>query len=85
MHDAYINGYYEECRRFFATMFNKAFKGNDALYKALITGILKVAKSSLFSELNNVKVYTTLSKKYAEYFGFTEQETDELLDRAGLS
>ena len=84
VHDAYVHGYYEELRSFLAAMFGKTFKGNNFLARALITGILKVAKSSLFSELNNVKVYTTLSKRYAEYFGFTEEETDDLLDRASL-
>ena len=86
IHDAYIYNYYEDCRSFLANMFNRAFKGNDTLHKALITGILKVAKASLFSELNNVKVYTILDDaRYPQYFGFTEEETDDLLDRAGLS
>ena len=52
--------------------------------KGLITGILKVAKAGLFSDLNNPKIYTTLSHKYADSFGFTSQETDGLLDRADL-
>ena len=65
-------------------MFGKTFKGNAFLARGLITGILKIAKASLFSELNNLKVYTTLSKKYAAYFGFTQEETDNLLNRVGL-
>ena len=86
LHAAFINNYYEKGRNFIASMFHNAFKGNDFLYKALITGILKIAKSSLFSELNNVEVYTTLSSpNYAQYFGFTEKETDGYLDRANLS
>ena len=86
LHDAFVSGYYEEMRSLISTMFNKTFKGNDFLYKALITGILKIAKSSLFSELNNVEVYTTLSsRKFANRFGFTEEETDDYFDRAGLS
>jgi len=85
LHDAYIQGYYEDMRSFMATVFNKTFKGNSFLHKALITGILKIAKSSLFSELNNVKDYTTLrSPRYAQYFGFTEEETNDYLDRADL-
>ena len=84
INDAYVHGYYESCRSFLAAMFGQAFKGNDFLANGLITGILKVAKASLFSELNNPKVYTTLSKKYANKFGFTTAETDDLLDRAGL-
>ena len=85
MHDAYVHGYYEGCRNFLAAFFHSAFKGNNALDKALITGILKVAKSSLFSELNNVEVYTMLDDaRYPQYFGFTQEETDDLLDHAGL-
>ena len=86
IHDAYVHDYYEACRSFLAAMLGKTFKGNNFLERALITGILKVAKSSLFSELNNVKVYTMLDDaRYPQYFGFTEKETDDLLDRAGLS
>ena len=86
INDAYLHGYYEESRNFLAALFHSAFKGNNALHKALITGILKVAKSSLFSELNNVEVYTMLDdSRYPHYFGFTEEETDDFLDRAGLS
>ena len=85
MQDAYVHGYYEACRDFFGAFLHSAFKGNNALDKALITGILKVAKSSLFSELNNVEVYTMLDDScYPHYFGFTEEETDDLLDRSGL-
>ena len=85
IHDSYVHGYYEECRSFLASMFGTTFKGNNALEKGLITGILKVGKASLFSELNNVYVYTMLNdSRYAPYFGFTEEETDDLLDRAGL-
>jgi len=80
LHDAYVNNYYEEMRSLISTMFNKAFKGNAFLFEALITGILKIAKSSLFSELSNVKDYTILSSpKFAQYFGFTEEETDDYL------
>ena len=85
IHDSYVHGYYEKCRSFLAGMFGTTFKGNNALEKGLITGILKVGKASLFSELNNVYVYTMLKdRRYASYFGFTEEETDDLLDRAGL-
>ena len=61
-------------------------KGNRYLEKSLITGILKVSKASLFSDLNNVKVRSMLKdNRYGEYFGFTVTETDDLLDRAGLA
>ena len=84
INDAYVHGCYEPCRSFLAGLFGKTFKRNSFLKKGLITGILKIAKASLFSELNNLKVYTMLAKKYAECFGFTEKETNDLLDRAGL-
>ena len=85
IHDAYIEGYYKPCTQLMARLFNNTFKGNPYLAKAMITGILKVAKASLFSDLNNVKVYSMLSDDlYAEYFGFTEKETNDLLDLAGL-
>ena len=85
VHDAYRHGYYDKCKGLIAAMFHNAFKGNDALDKALITGILKVTKSSFFSALNNVSVYTVIDDLlYGQYFGFTEKETDDYLDRAGL-
>ncbi len=86
INDAYVHGCYEECRSFLASMFGKTFKGNEFLERGLITGILKIAKASLFSELNNLKVYTMYNDaRYSQYFGFTEEETNEFLDRAGLS
>ena len=85
INDAYVNDYYGECRSFLAAMFGKTFKGNASLNRGLITGILKVAKASIFSELNNLKVYTmTDDARYPHYFGFTEHETDAFLEKAGL-
>ena len=60
-------------------------KSNSYLEKSVITGILRVAKESLFSGLNNVKIYSLLSSEYSEYFGFTEAEVIEVLEKAGLS
>ena len=83
LNEAYINGYYSDMRRFMASLFDDAFKDNSFLNKAMITGIIKIAKSSLFSELNNVSVYTCLdSPLYSNYFGFTEEETNDYLDRS---
>ena len=85
IHDAYTEGYYEPCIKFMANLFGNTFKGNEYLNKAMITGILKVGKESLFSNLNNVKTYSMLTdKRYAEYFGFTEEETSQLLKEAEL-
>ena len=83
VNDSYVNDYYEACRSFLAAMFGETFKGNDNLEKGLITGILKIAKASLFSGMNNLEVYTMLDDaRYPHYFGFTEKETDDLLDRS---
>ncbi len=85
INDSYVHNYYEECRDFLAAMFAKTFKGNNALERGLITGILKIAKASLFSGMNNLEVYTMLDDaRHPHYFGFTERETDDYLDRAGL-
>jgi hypothetical protein len=65
-------------------MFGAALKTNPYLEKGIITGILRVAKESIFSDLNNVKVYSILDKKYSEYFGFTEEEVSDLLVKAKL-
>ena len=85
LHDAYVYGYYEQCRSWMASLFGNTFKGNDYLEKAVITGILKVAQASLFSALNNVAIYSMLQDdQYGAYFGFTEQETTRLLTQAAL-
>ncbi len=85
MHQAFIHGYYEEGRSLMSALFGKTFKGNEYIEKALITGILKISKASLFSDLNNVEVYSMLKdRQYGQYFGFTAEETNDLLDRAGL-
>lgn len=84
IHSAYLNGYYEEMLNFMHNMFGTALKTNPYLEKAVITGILRVAKESLFSGLNNLKVYPILHQEYSQYFGFTEDEVNELLERANL-
>lgn len=60
-------------------------KGNPALGQALLTGVQRVAKESIFSQFNNARVYTVLNPQYASYFGLTEAETEELLKAYGLS
>ena len=63
---------------------SKALKGNDYLEKGVVTGILCVAKANLFSGLNNLGEDSVLDKNYASYFGFTESEVKELLQKTGL-
>ena len=60
-------------------LFGAALKNNPSLHKAVITGILRVAKESLFSGVNNLKVYSILNQRYSEYFGFTETEVNHIL------
>ncbi len=81
---AYVHGYYEEMMSLMRGMLSSALKTNPYLNRAVITGILRVSKESLFSGLNNLKVYSMLQSKYGSYFGFTENEIENLLQRAGL-
>ncbi len=81
---AYVHGYYEEMISLMRNMFGAVLKTNPYLERAVLTGILRVAKESLFSGLNNLKVYSILNSKYAEYFGFTEVEMQGLLMQAKL-
>ncbi len=85
MQEAYANGYWEEITPLFRTMFNAAFKTNPWLERAIMTGITRVSKESIFSDLNNLNVVTTTSEEYATSFGFTEQEVFAALDAQGLS
>lgn len=85
MQEAYVNGFWEELITFIRSLFNATFKGNPYLERALMTGITRVSKESVFSDLNNLKVVTTTSEKYADCFGFTEEEVFNALDEYGLS
>jgi hypothetical protein len=82
---SYVHGYYEEMISLMRNLFSNALKSNPYLYKAVITGILRIAKESLFSGLNNLKVYSLLHQKYSQYFGFTEEEMDVLLTKSNLN
>ena len=84
MQEAYVNGYWKELVAFTRSMFNAAFKTNPYLERAIMTGITRVSKESIFSDLNNLKVVTTTSDKYATAFGFTEEEVFAALDECGL-
>jgi len=82
---AYINEYYEPMIEFMRQFLAKALKDNSYLQKAVLTGILRIAKESLFSGLNNIKIYSLLDSTYGEYFGFTEPEVAALLEETKLS
>ncbi|CUO25057.1 helix-turn-helix domain-containing protein [Eubacterium sp. am_0171] len=81
---ASVNGYYKEVRGFLSALFSSALKGNTALDKAVLTGIQRIAKGNIFSGLNNISVCTVNDPEYAQYFGFTEDETEELLSYYGM-
>ena len=85
MQEAYINGYWDELSSFLRSMLNAAFKTNPYLERAIMTGITRISKESIFSDLNNLKVVTTTSNEYAEYFGFTEAEVCASLEEYHLS
>ena len=85
MQEAYVGGYWDEFTAFIRSLFNSTFKTNPYLERAIMTGITRVSKESIFSDLNNLKVITTTSNCYEQCFGFTEPEVFEALDSFGLS
>lgn len=85
MQEAYVSGYWDEMTSFFRSLFNTTFKTNSYLERAIMTGITRISKESIFSDLNNLEVVTTTSKKYEVSFGFTEHEVFEALNQFGLS
>lgn len=84
VHEAFLNGFYTQAINFLRTLLGNTLKGNQHLQKGILTGILRVSKESMFSDLNNVEVYSVLNKNYNQYFGFTQSEVDEMLDCYGL-
>lgn len=85
MQEAYVNGYWQELVAFTRGFFNSTFKTNPYMERAIMTGITRVSKESIFSDLNNLEVVTTTSEKYEDCFGFTEEEVFAALDEYGLS
>lgn len=83
MQEAYVNGYWDELVAFTRNIFNSAFKSNPYMERAIMTGITRVSKESIFSDLNNLKVVTTTSDEYATSFGFTQEEVISALDECG--
>lgn len=81
---SYEYGYHEQLGTFFSNFYGGAMKGNEALGQALLTGVQRVAKESIFSQFNNPKVYTAFNRQYSEYFGLTEEEVTDLLAEYGL-
>ena len=84
MQEAYVNGYWKELTAFTRGLFNSTFKTNPYLERAIMTGITRVSKESIFSDLNNPEVVTTTSEKYTDCFGFTEEEVFAALEEYNL-
>lgn len=80
----YVNGFFDDVVLFFRNFLSAALKDNVALFKGVLTGILRVAKENMFSGLNNIDVNSILSPRYATCFGFTEEEVAGILDPARL-
>ena len=85
MQEAYVNGYWEELVAFTKSLFSSTFKTNPYLERAIMTGVTRISKESIFSDLNNLEVVTTTSGKYADCFGFTENEVFAALEEYSLS
>ncbi|MBQ2800323.1 MAG: AAA family ATPase [Lachnospiraceae bacterium] len=83
MQEAYVNGYSKELTGFLRGFFNVTFKDNPYMERAIMTGITRVSKESVFSDLNNLKIVTTTSDEYAASFGFTEKEVFLALEDFG--
>ncbi|MBR3314067.1 MAG: AAA family ATPase, partial [Atopobiaceae bacterium] len=85
MECAWTHGYWDEASDFMRQLMNATFKTNPAMGRGLITGVTRVSRESIFSDLNNLEVVTTSSPKYRESFGFTQGEVDDALAEYGLA
>ncbi len=85
MQEAYVGGYWDDMAIFIRSLFNATFKTNPYLERAIMTGITRISRESIFSDLNNLKVVTTTSNEYADCFGFTEKEVFAALDEQCMS
>lgn len=85
LQEAYVYGYWQDLSSFMRNFLNATFKGNTRLERAIMTGITRISKESIFSDLNNLEVVTAISTKYADSFGFTEEEISAALKEYNLS
>ena len=81
---AYINGYYEKAKDFFKTFYSTVLKDNSYLQMGVLTGIIRVIKAGIFSDLNNLSTYTILSDVYTDSYGLTEEEVEKSLKYYGI-
>ena len=85
MQEAYVCGYWDKLVSFIRSLFNSTFKTNPYMERAIMTGITRVSKESIFSDLNNLEVVTATSTKYEDSFGFIQEEVSNALQEFGLS
>ncbi len=85
LQEAYVNGYWDEMSQLMRNLLNNTFKTNEYLSRAILTGITRVSKESMFSDLNNLRICTMSSEEYSEYFGFTEDEVFESMQEYGYT
>jgi hypothetical protein len=85
VHASYSNGFYKEAVSFFGAFYLAGLKDNPHLERAVMTGILRVSRESIFSDLNNVGVYSLIRREFNTCFGFTEAEVQSLMDKAGFA
>ena len=81
---AYINGYYNKAKNFFKTFYSTVLKDNSYLQMGVLTGIIRVIKAGIFSDLNNLSTYTILSDVYTDSYGLTEEEVEKSLKDYGI-
>ncbi len=84
MQEAWLHGYWDQGENFSRNFFGITFKNIDSFDRAIITGITRIARESIFSDLNHLETVATTSNKYAAYFGFTEKEVFKALDLTGM-
>ena len=84
IHEGYLNNYYEDIIVFMRLLLGSTYKDNNCLYKGILTGILRIARESIFSELNNIDVYSILRNKFSEFFGITRNEAYQILSEYSL-
>ena len=84
LENAYFGGFYDQMVSFIRSLSESALKTNESLKFAVITGCLRISRESIFTGLNNLDVVSVLNEDYAEYFGFTQNETDNLLEAYGI-
>ena len=84
LENAYLNGFYEQMASFVRSLFESAFKTNESLEFAIVTGCLRISKESIFTGLNNFKTMTISDRAFSKYFGFTDEEVKEMLCYYGI-